>query len=834
MVDFAALRKGTKKTVPVEPRTLYRLLPNKELGRHNLWDAQARVLEEWDGRRAERDIVVKLNTGGGKTTVGLVMLQSHLNAGVRPALYVAPDKYLVKQVVKEASALGIKVTTDVDSPAYLRGDAIGVVNAYKLVNGRSVFSTNRSSPVPIGAVVVDDAHAALATTRKQLSLELQASNAAFKELLKLFESDLRQASEDAFMDVRDGRRGTPLRVPFWSWRKHLTEAREILRTQSNDGGPLFFSWPTVRDVLSVCRLVFQNDRLNITAPCPPIGHIASFNDAEHRIFLSATLADDSVLVTDFNAEPDSVRNPISPETAGDIGERMILAPQEINPSLNVENIRKKIVKLSKTYNTVVLVPSENWAKAWADDAAEVALADDVEHVVERLTTEEHVGLVVLINKYDGIDLPQDACRILVIDGLPESFSPEQRLESLLGGGAGGTDDRQIQRIEQGMGRGIRSGEDHCVVFLLGASLSKLTVDPRTLPRFSPATRAQLELSREIAASVDNQPLSKIIRAATQALERDANWVEFAKERLGEVEKHDSMFSETAIAERQAFESAVAGDLVGAAAGVAEAAGAEPLAKREGILREVQAMYTDQYDPAAAQQVLAIAREKNPYVIRPLAGVSYKRLQVAEPQAELATKRLMTEFTSPAALRLHAEAIIDELRFVPDRAEEFEEALYELGRFIGLGSQRPEREVNKGPDNLWALGDNTYWVIEAKNGVTNSKGIGKRDMGQLIQSMVWFGQRYDSAAVGVPVMVHRAVAAYSDSSPQAGTRIMTPRLLGELAASLRSFAEGLASTGWTSPAEVGRLLAGHRLLGPTLTKTFTEPQRGEVHAPKGSN
>ena len=30
----------------------------------------------------------------------------------------------------------------------------------------------------------------------------------------------------------------------------------------------------------------------------------------------------------------------------------------------------------------------------------------------------HVGLVVLINKYDGIDLPDDACRVLVIEGLP--------------------------------------------------------------------------------------------------------------------------------------------------------------------------------------------------------------------------------------------------------------------------------------------------------------------------------------------------------------------------------------------------------------------------------
>lgn len=41
-----------------------------------------------------------------------------------------------------------------------------------------------------------------------------------------------------------------------------------------------------------------------------------------------------------------------------------------------------------------------------------------------------------------------------------------------------------------------------------------------------------------------------MRAAKQALKRDKNWVEMAKEKLGEAEKHDSMFSESAIAERR--------------------------------------------------------------------------------------------------------------------------------------------------------------------------------------------------------------------------------------------------------------------------------------------
>ncbi|MGW0556787.1 hypothetical protein ACWDZ6_21765 [Streptomyces sp. NPDC002926] len=54
--------------------------------------------------------------------------------------------------------------------------------------------------------------------------------------------------------------------------------------------------------------------------------------------------------------------------------------------------------------------------------------------------------------------------------------------------------REVQRIEQGMGRGVRDSEDHCAVLLLGGNVGVATHDPLHLVLFSPATRAQLTLS----------------------------------------------------------------------------------------------------------------------------------------------------------------------------------------------------------------------------------------------------------------------------------------------------------------------------------------------------
>ena len=145
------------------------------------------MLDVWERRRTERDLVIKMNTGAGKTIVGLLILKSCLNERVGPALYVAPSTYLAEQVQRQAGRLGIATVDDPESGRYLGGQAIAVVNIYKLVNGRSVFGgpgSTRPTPTPIGSAVVDDAHAALATVESQSTLNLPSTHAAYQQVLQ--------------------------------------------------------------------------------------------------------------------------------------------------------------------------------------------------------------------------------------------------------------------------------------------------------------------------------------------------------------------------------------------------------------------------------------------------------------------------------------------------------------------------------------------------------------------------------------------------------------------------------------------------------------------------
>jgi replicative superfamily II helicase len=141
-VDFNRLLREAEQTLPVEPRELYASIPEKAEGYGYLRDVQGQVLTTWHGRRDEHDLIIKVNTGAGKTIDGLVILKSYLNAGEGPALYVAPSKYLADQVRAEATRIGIATVEDPDHPKYLVSEAIAVVNIWKLFNEDLCFETH--------------------------------------------------------------------------------------------------------------------------------------------------------------------------------------------------------------------------------------------------------------------------------------------------------------------------------------------------------------------------------------------------------------------------------------------------------------------------------------------------------------------------------------------------------------------------------------------------------------------------------------------------------------------------------------------------------------------
>lgn len=401
IIDFNKLGIGNVVDTSIHPREIFGALPAKSPGLQYLRDVQTEVINQWFERRNDKDLVIKMNTGSGKTILGLLLLKSCLNESKGPAVYVAPDKYLVNQVISEAKRLGISVTDDPYSLRYLKGQDILVIHTHVLFNGKSTFGVNGNIKKAIGSIIVDDAHACISTTVGQFTLTIKNSCTLFMDLLTLFSDDLATQSETGIAEIFTGYPDKNMLVPYWSWANKQSQITKLL-LKEKDNDDVAFVWPLLREYLHLCQCVVSSECIEISTRCLPVDSIPSFTNAKRRIYMTATLSDDSILVTDFDANPKSVLNPISPSTANDIGDRLILIPQELNPDTTETTLKSFFKSASAIFNVVVIVPSFYRAKFWEDVAIMTLSANNIHEGVDKLKSNPKLGLVVLVNKYDGI------------------------------------------------------------------------------------------------------------------------------------------------------------------------------------------------------------------------------------------------------------------------------------------------------------------------------------------------------------------------------------------------------------------------------------------------
>ena len=805
MIDFNKLNTENTIDTLINPRDLFSALPHKDSRYQYPRDVQSQVLARWHEKRDDKNIVLKMNTGSGKTVVGLLILKSSLNEKKAPAVYVVPDNFLAQQVEEEAKLLGIPTTTNEKSVNFIRGKEILICNMHKLVNGRSVFGVNEKK-IDIGTIIIDDAHACIDTVESQFTIKIPNDNDMYGELLEIFLPSIEEQSKSKAFELKTSQPNTIALVPFWSWKNNLDTTRKILFENHQDSS-LEWKLPLLKDNLKFCKCVVSSKEIEITPHVIPIDVITSLESTQRKIFMTATLVDDSILATHFDLDKDSISNTITPDIAGDIGDRIILIPQIINEKITDSSLKKYYKKLSKYENVVIIVPSAYRKKYWEELADLIIETDSMHEDIEKMKT-KHIGLVILINRYDGIDLPHDACRVLVIDGLPDSRRLiDQITESQLLG-SNKSVNQKIQKIEQGMGRGVRSNDDYCVIFLMGKSLISHLYKSGAIDKFLSATKAQFELSEKLSEQLRDKDLEETDNVVRLFLNRDEGWVTASKSSLASLTYSQNSSDEFAISQRLAFNEASINQYDNATAILNNAIDTSDKII-SGYSKQVLAEYLNYKDEVEAQKLLISAIRDNKNILKPKEGISYERIKSVDEQAKTLQNYLLNKYTAGSnQFIIDIDALLDDLIFRPETANKFEEAIKQLASYIGFIGQRPENDYGKGPDNLWSVGNNEYFVIECKNGVIN-KTINKHDMNQLNGSIAWFKDKYDHSSQYVPIMIHLGDTCEHGATPLEGCIVITKEHLKAFKKNIKDFSLAI-KTKINQLDEIKALLIHHKL------------------------
>jgi replicative superfamily II helicase len=838
MVDFRKRLGAASGKQPLDPLEIYDGL-DRESDKGELRRAQEAVLKEWHSKaREQKDVIVKLHTGQGKTLIGLLILQSKLNEKAGPALYLCPDNFLVEQTAQQARQFGFTCETigkGDDLPAkFIDSRSILITSVQKMFNGWTKFGLHGRS-TKVGAIVVDDVHTCISRIRDACTIRLPSGSQAYSEVVNIFSTALESQGQGSFADLRNGDYDALLPVPYWDWIDRSADAARILSSHSAST-EIKFAWPLVKDMLPDCDCLVSGKSLEIAPRLPPLPSFGSYDQAKHRVFMSATVSDDSFLIRGMGIAPEVIQKPLTVAEKWS-GERMVVIPSLLAEDLDRGAIVARFGKPLKgrKLGVVALTPSFKGSTDWEKYGAIVAEGDDKpEHAlpaqVKRLREGDCEAPLVVANRYDGIDLPDNACRVLILDGRPYGESLfERHLERCLPN-TEAVAVRVGRTIEQGMGRSVRGEKDYSVVLLIGTSLVRFVRMPDSRAFLSPQTRQQIEIGIDVAGFAQEdlekgtKPLDVLISLLDQCLKRDAGWKAFYSEQMDKIAapaatpKRLDVFSAELRCEVAAREGRYE-DAANIAQDIADKH-AQTGAEKGWYLQEA-ARHLYRSSKVKSEELQTAAHRRNHFLLRP---GSRSAIVVQLPFAQKRVERVMDWIKShpdPKSLAVSVEALLSDLRFGVD-AETFEAAMHRLGEALGFACERPDKEWKEGPDNLWRVRDNRCLVIECKSEVKLDRAeIEKRETEQMDKSYAWFCKHYPGVQAEC-VLVIPPKRLSSGAAVLQPTAILQKKGLEKLLANVRSFFGEFFALDLQSLSErnVGKALEKHQLGVDHLMTTYT--------------
>lgn len=505
-----AFKKNTfKKSVSENPAIHFKTLTKRQIP--DVMPHQKEMLEAYASDfQASPDAALQLPTGSGKTLVGLLIADwRRLQDGFR-SVYLCPTRQLVHQTVSQARGLyGIDVVdlsgpkdkfAAADRAAFMTGAAVAI-STYS-----GLFNTNPFFRDP-NLIVIDDAHAAENYIAKMWSLDIDFGTPLHSALAEFLRPHLDPQEHSRltgdWTDPSDTNWVEKLPSPFVATiEKELIEIIDAHATRHSNN--LRFPWSLIRDHLAACHIYLSSNSILIRPLIPPTHSHAPFANADQRIFMSATLgAGGDLERLTGRQEIQRLSAPEGFQSAG-VGRRFFMFPSLSLQDEDVDTLRLKIQEIAG--RSLVLTPTTSQAEEHIErvqnslEQFTVFRKDDIETDKEPFI-ESNNAVAILANRYDGIDFPNDECRLLCLDGLPRAMNAQERFIMSKMGASALFNERIQTRVLQAAGRCTRALQDRSAVFITGTELVDFLADSRNWEYFHPELQAELDFGVDQSTGV---------------------------------------------------------------------------------------------------------------------------------------------------------------------------------------------------------------------------------------------------------------------------------------------------------------------------------------------
>jgi hypothetical protein len=699
----------------------------------SLWIHQGDVLRAYAEKHEDTpDLALELPTGTGKTMPGLLISEWVRRKAEGPVLYAAPTRQLADQVLTTAQNEGIPARLLVGSHHAWSPTAEADVEggeAIAITTYSSIFNSHPKLPEP-RLIVLDDAHAGEQFVGEQYGVTIRRHEAegAYLQILEALRPFLSGLQIQRLQGPPDPgahhqvRLILPAVVPA-----ALAQLDTALAKLSE---PFKFQFAMIRGGLASCCVYLSYSGIQIRPMVPPTFENKVFSRAVQRVYLSATLGSGGELERAFGRS-EITRMPLPSKTPPRSGRRLFVFPDvvtgddAIGLTKSIVAIKNKALVLSQTTSAI----AERVAGELAPNGVPTFGKEVVEHGLATFA-KAPTGVLGLANRYDGMDLPGDDCRIVVLGGKPDAVSLQEKFLSERAEASAALAERLRTRIVQGAGRATRGPNDYAVVVVIGTDIMRYFSRQENQTALEPELQAEVQFGWQNSKGEDP---ADVLENARIFLDHGPEWREGGEPLIAEFREEAEKVAAPGAAELgasaelevEAWELAFNEDWIAASQKLEEAArivwtGGDATRGYRGLLLYLAGVWLhlgadSEAHRAHARQLVRNAAKSSVRgtwlkEMKELPGAEEVPLAAAD---SVAVNNIVARLGGNLKPHKMKESLA-EMREALDQAEAkaYERALSTLGTFLGAEAAKPQGQGRC--DSAWRWDSALWLTIEAKS------------------------------------------------------------------------------------------------------------------------